>query len=52
MDLRAQSVLIEPGQAFFARRSPDTSHYRLAYSTIPTNRIQDGLELIAAALTA
>lgn len=52
MDLRAQSVLIEPGQAFFARRSPDTSHYRLAYSTIPTNRIQDGLERIAAALAA
>lgn len=50
MDLRAQSVLIEPGQAFFARRSPDTSHYRLAYSTIPTNRIQEGLDLIASAI--
>ncbi|WP_108502521.1 PLP-dependent aminotransferase family protein [Paracoccus indicus] len=52
MKLRGQSVLIEPGQAFFARRSPDTSHYRLAYSTIPTNRIQAGMELIAAALSS
>lgn len=52
MELRAQSVLIEPGQAFFARRSPDSSHYRLAYSTIPTNRISAGMDLIACALTS
>lgn len=50
MELRAQSVLIEPGLAFFARRTPDTSHYRLAYSTIQTNRIQEGLDLIATAI--
>lgn len=50
LDLRADSVLIEPGNAFFARRAPDASHYRLAYSSIDSGRIRQGLELVAERL--
>ena len=48
--LRDQSVLIEPGQSFFAREGSPTNFYRLAYSSIPTNRIAEGVRLIAEAL--
>ena len=48
--LRDQSVLIEPGNAFFAHRSPDRSHYRLAYSSINANLIRSGIALIAEAI--
>lgn len=50
LDLRADSVLIEPGAAFFAHRAPDRSHYRIAYSSIPANRIQDGMARLARAM--
>jgi GntR family transcriptional regulator/MocR family aminotransferase len=50
LDLRADNVLIEPGNAFFARRAPDSSHYRLAYSSIDSGRIRQGLELVAERL--
>ena len=46
----SDSVLIEPGNAFFARRAPDASHYRLAYSSIDPGRIRQGLELVAERL--
>lgn len=52
LELRKHSVLIEPGSAFYAYRSPDTSHYRLAYSSINANLIHDGMELVAAAMEA
>ncbi len=48
--LRPQGVLIEPGGAFFAPKAPDDSHYRLAYSSIPENRIAEGIGLIAAGI--
>ena len=48
--LRDQSVLIEPGQSLFAREGSPTNFYRLAYSSIPTNRIAEGVRLIAEAL--
>ncbi len=50
LDLRAKGVLIEPGAAFFAGSEPPTSFYRLAYSSIPVNRIKDGVSLIADGL--
>lgn len=50
VDLRKKSVLIEPGNAFFAHRSPDKSHYRLAYSSIHANLIRDGIALVAEAI--
>ncbi|CUH78295.1 PLP-dependent aminotransferase family protein [Tropicibacter naphthalenivorans] len=48
--LRAKSVLIEPGAAFFAGNAPPTNYYRLAYSSIPAERIEEGVAQIAAAL--
>ncbi|MFK7753861.1 MAG: PLP-dependent aminotransferase family protein [Sedimentitalea sp.] len=45
--LRSQSVLIEPGAAFFASPERPTNHYRLGYSSIPETRIADGVRRIA-----
>lgn len=50
LELRKSSVLIEPGFAFFSRRTPDVSHYRIAYSSINANMIRDGMELLADAI--
>ncbi len=50
LELRKSSVLIEPGNAFFARRNPDKSHYRIAYSSINANLIRDGMGLLAEAI--
>ncbi len=50
LDLRRDSVLIEPGSTFFARRSPDQSHYRIAYSSIASKKIRDGMTLLAEAI--
>ncbi|MEM8570932.1 MAG: PLP-dependent aminotransferase family protein [Pseudomonadota bacterium] len=49
-ELRKKSVLIEPGRAFFAPDRSDLSWYRMAYSSIPANRIEPGIALIAEAL--
>jgi GntR family transcriptional regulator/MocR family aminotransferase len=48
--LRADSVLIEPGAPFFAGDAPPTQFLRLAYSSIPSSRISDGVRLIANAI--
>ncbi|KPP84125.1 MAG: transcriptional regulator of taurine degradation TauR [Rhodobacteraceae bacterium HLUCCA08] len=48
--LSADSVLIEPGQPFFAGTAPPGRFYRLAYSSISGPRIPDGIARIAAAL--
>ncbi|MBP0483731.1 PLP-dependent aminotransferase family protein [Sagittula salina] len=48
--LRASSVLIEPGAAFFAGPEVPRHHYRLGYSSIPSERIANGVARIAAAL--
>lgn len=44
---RARGVLIEPGAPFFAAHDPPQTFYRLAYSSIPSNRIADGVKIIA-----
>ena len=48
--LRADSVLIEPGAAFFAGPDVPRNFYRLGYSSIPSERISEGMTRIAAAL--
>lgn len=48
--LRAQGVLIEPGRVFFNGTNRPRNYYRLAYSSIPVNRIADGVAKIADAL--
>ena len=48
--LRAQGVLIEPGRVFFNGTNRPRNYYRLAYSSIPVNRIADGVAKIADAM--
>ncbi|MCK0096542.1 PLP-dependent aminotransferase family protein [Yoonia sp. F2084L] len=48
--LRADSVLVEPGAPFFADENPPTEYLRLAYSSIPSARIPEGIRLIADAI--
>ena len=48
--LRADSVLVEPGAPFFAGENPPTAYLRLAYSSIPSARIPEGINLIADAI--
>jgi len=50
LSLRDQGVLIEPGRMFFAPEEENNRYYRLAYSSIPTGRISDGIGLIAGAM--
>ncbi|WP_425098129.1 PLP-dependent aminotransferase family protein [Tropicibacter sp. S64] len=50
LDLRRESVLIEPGTPFFAGEAPPRHYYRLGYSSIPSERIEAGIARIAAAL--
>ena len=45
--LRDKGVLIEPGRAFFGSDAQNRSYYRLAYSSIPPERIADGIRLVA-----
>ncbi len=49
-DLRGNGVLIEPGAPFFHGPQRPRNHYRLAYSSIPSDRIGAGIALIAGAL--
>lgn len=48
--LRDQSVLIEPGRPFFATPEDGRSHFRLAWSSISAERIEEGIKRIAAAV--
>lgn len=48
--LTAHRVLIEPGHAFFTSPTPPRNFYRLAYSSIPSERIAKGIEILAHAL--
>ncbi|WP_136439999.1 PLP-dependent aminotransferase family protein [Pacificoceanicola onchidii] len=48
--LRARDVLIEPGAPFFDGAEVPGRYYRLGYSSIPSERIEAGIALIAAAL--
>ncbi|MFG5380533.1 PLP-dependent aminotransferase family protein [Yoonia sp. R2-816] len=48
--LRADGVLIEPGAPFFAGEDPPRAYFRLAYSSIDTGRIPEGIARIAHAI--
>ncbi|KFI28132.1 MocR-like pyridoxine biosynthesis transcription factor PdxR [Paenirhodobacter enshiensis] len=48
-ELRGRDVLIEPGAPFFTDPSRGAGFYRLAYSSIPAERIAEGIARIAAA---
>lgn len=48
--LRGDGVLIEPGRPFFAGDAPPGRFYRLAYSSIPSERIPEGVARIARAM--
>jgi len=48
--LRAHGVLIEPGEPFFHRLDPPLNFYRLAYSSIPTGSISQGIAILAKEL--
>ncbi len=48
--LRSKSVLIEPGAVFFPGRDPPRRYFRLAYSSIPEERIGEGIAIIARTL--
>ena len=45
--LAQKGVLIEPGHAFFNAAARQENYYRLAYSSIPQERIPDGIKVIA-----
>ncbi len=49
-ELKKDGVLIEPGMAFFTPPASPQNYYRLAYSSIPSERIADGISLIAQAI--
>ncbi len=48
--LRADGVLIEPGESFFDPGRLRQNHYRLAYSSIPPARIPEGVARIGRAI--
>lgn len=48
--LQGRDVLIEPGQPFFNGTDRPRNYYRLAYSSIPADRIPEGIARIAEAL--
>ncbi len=48
--LRTEGVLIEPGAPFFAGDDPPRDYFRLAYSSIDSSRIPEGISLIVDAL--
>ena len=48
--LASKSVLIEPGETFFSGPNPPQNFYRLAYSSIPSQRIAKGIEILAQTL--
>jgi len=49
-ELKSEGVLIEPGHPFFAGDTPPKNFYRLGYSSIPSERIPEGVARIARTL--
>ena len=47
LELREHGVLIEPGRAFFGAEQDERRHFRLAYSSIASERIPTGIALLA-----
>jgi len=51
-DLRQDGVLIEPGAPFFDDQQKPIQFFRMAYSSIPTGKIQEGVKRLAKRLRA
>ncbi|MTI43815.1 PLP-dependent aminotransferase family protein [Roseibium hamelinense] len=49
-ELRNSGVVIEQGRAFFGPEQENHDYYRLAYSSIPSAKIPEGIRRIAAAM--
>ncbi len=49
-ELKSEGVLIEPGHPFFTGDTPPKNFYRLGYSSIPSERIPEGVARIARVL--
>ena len=49
-ELKSEGVLIEPGHPFFSGDTPPKNFYRLGYSSIPSERIPEGVARIARTL--
>ena len=49
-ELSKRSVLIEPGTPFFSTPESPKNFFRIAYSSIPEEKITPGIELIAATI--
>lgn len=47
---KKRGVLIEPGHVFFIAKQPPVNYFRLGFSSIPVDRIEDGIRELAAAL--
>ncbi len=43
-----QGILIEPGDVFFLSDTPPRNYFRLGFSSIPVDRIEPGIETLAA----
>jgi GntR family transcriptional regulator/MocR family aminotransferase len=50
MRLKSKSTFIEHGKPFFFGNHRPIEYYRLAYSSIPTDKIEEGIKIIAQAL--
>ncbi len=48
--LYAHGVIVEPGDIFFASARPPRQHLRIGYSSIPVERIEAGVRVIAREL--
>ena len=46
-ELQAEGVLIEPGAPFFDNQDALCPYFRIAFSSIPTERIADGIRILA-----
>jgi GntR family transcriptional regulator / MocR family aminotransferase len=46
IEARETGVLIEPGDVFFISDDPPLNYLRLGFSSIPTQRIEPGIELL------
>ncbi|MGC6517596.1 MAG: PLP-dependent aminotransferase family protein [Candidatus Puniceispirillaceae bacterium] len=46
-----QGVLIEAGDVFFAPENPPLNYFRIAYSSIPSEKIPDGIDRLAQILS-
>jgi GntR family transcriptional regulator/MocR family aminotransferase len=42
-----EGIVIEPGQVLFAREGAPRNYFRLGFSTIPEERIEPGIRLLA-----